>query len=248
MDQFNDLVVLRMMLDSSYDGLTYTNEDGIIVFSNEAYYRITGIADKQITGKSIYDLAQDGFPISQMVLAVFNTKETLSEVIKYKKSDKEVLVTVVPLYDCEGVFRGIVGNIRDLTSLNELRQELSLINAKYHEEKQKHEEINKELQRQMEKNKRLVERVNELVNGFGDFQFNFDSKYSHDLAELAYRISHVDSTILITGESGVGKDVFCRMVHNFSGNTKPYYKISCGAIPENLMESELFGYEPGAFK
>jgi PAS domain S-box-containing protein len=236
-----------MILDSSYDGLTYTNEDGIIVFSNEAYCRITGIGNEQIIGKSIYDLAQDGFPISQMVMGVFRTRETLSEVIRYNNSDKEVLVTIVPLYDNLGISRGIVGNVRDLTRLNELRNELLIINAKYSEEKQKHEEINKKLQMQLEKNKKLTERVNELINSFEHYELAINSKHSRYLAELAYRISHVDSTILITGDSGVGKDVFCRMVHKFYNKLKPYYKISCGAIPENLMESELFGYEPGAF-
>ncbi len=247
LDNFVDLNIVKMMLNSSYDGLTYTNEDGIIVFNNAAYCKITGINNEQIIGKSIYDLAQDGFPISQMVLGVFNTKETLSEVIRYKNSDKEVLVTIVPLFNSEGIFKGIVGNIRDLTSLNALRKELSLINAKYSEEKQKQKIINEELQKQLEKNERLAERINELLIGFEDFEFSAFSKHSRDLAELAYRISHVNSTILITGESGVGKDVFCRMVHKFYNNAKPYYKISCGAIPENLMESELFGYEPGAF-
>lgn len=247
LDKIINPEVLRMMLNFSYDGLTYTNQDGIIIFNNEAYCRITGINNKQIIGKSIYDLAQEGFPISQMALGVFKTRETLSEVIRYKNSDKEVLVTIVPLYDDENIFRGIVGNVRDLTSLNKLREELTLINAKYSEEKQKQEEINKELQMQMEKNKRLAERINELLNNFEDYEFAINSKHSRYLAELAYRISHVNSTILITGESGVGKDVFCRMVQKFCNKSKPYYKISCGAIPENLMESELFGYEPGAF-
>lgn len=74
-----------------------------------------------------------------------------------------------------------------------------------------------------------------------------NSKYSMKLTELAYGISNVDSTILITVESGVGKDVFCRLIHKYYNKNKPYIKISCGAIPENLMESELFGYEPGSF-
>ena len=68
----------------------------------------------------------------------------------------------------------------------------------------------------------------------------------HNLAELALRVSHVRSTVLITGESGVGKDVFCRMICRFAGSPD-YIKISCGNLPENLLESELFGYEAGAF-
>ena len=233
--------VMKFIVDSSYDGLTYTNENGIIIFNNKAYSDITGIQEEDIIGKSIYELGPQGFPVSNMVLKVFETRKTLSEVIQYKKSNKEVLVTVVPVYDEEGIFRGIVGNIRDLTSLNELRKELSLITAKYTEEKTKHEEINKELELQRQNNLILKEKINTLINSLDDDVGLLDnSKYSMKLTELAYRISNVDSTILITGESGVGKDVFCRLVHKLYNKNKPYIKISCGAIPENLMESELF--------
>ncbi len=68
-----------------------------------------------------------------------------------------------------------------------------------------------------------------------------------NLVELAKQIAGVNSTVLVTGESGVGKDVFCKLVHHFSQSKQPYIKISCAAIPETLLESELFGYEPGAF-
>lgn len=240
--------VMKFIVDSSYDGLTYTDENGTIIFTNKAYSDITGIQEENIIGKSIYELGPQGFPVSNMVLKVFETRKTLSEVIQYKKSNKEVLVTIVPVYDEDGIFRGITGNIRDLTSLNELRKELSLITAKYTEEKTKHDEINKELELQRQSNLILREKLNALINSLDDDMELLDnSKYSMKLTELAYRISNVDSTILITGESGVGKDVFCRLVHKLYNKNKPYIKISCGAIPETLMESELFGYEPGAF-
>ncbi len=239
---------MKRILDSSYDGLTYTDENGTIIFSNKAYADITGIQNEDILGKTIYELGPQGFPVSNMVLEVFKTKKTLSEVIQYKKSNKEVLVTIVPVKDEDGIFKGIVGNIRDLTNLNELRKELSLITAKYAEEKTKHEEINKELELQRQNNLKLKEKINALMDSLdNDIELLANSKYSIRLTELAYRISNVDSTILITGESGVGKDVFCRLVHKLYNKNKPYIKISCGAIPEALMESELFGYEPGSF-
>lgn len=247
-DKLKDLNVMEHILNSSYDGLTYTDEKGIIIFSNKAYTDITGIRDEDIAGKSIYQLGPQGFPVSNMVLEVFQTRKTLSKVIEYKKSNKEVLVTIVPVIDEKGIFRGIVGNVRDLTSLNELREELSLVIAKYNEEKIRHEEINKELEIQRKSNLQLKEKIDALLSNLDDdVDLISNSKSSIKLVELAYRISNVDSTILITGESGVGKDVFCRLVHKLYNKNKPYIKISCGAIPETLMESELFGYEPGAF-
>lgn len=247
LDELKKLNIMKTIIDSSYDGLTYTDENGTITFSNQAYEDITGIQIKDLIGKSIYELGPQGFPVSNMVLEVFKTRKTLSEVIQYKKSNKEVLVTIVPVSDEAGIFRGIVGNVRDLTSLNELRKKLSLITAKYTEEKTKHEEINKELEFQRQNNLKLKEKIDTLINSLDDMELLANSKYSIRLAELAYRISNVDSTILITGESGVGKDVFCRLVHKLYNKNKPYIKISCGAIPETLMESELFGYEQGTF-
>lgn len=243
-----DVNILERVIDSSYDGLTYTDENGIIVFSNKAYAEITGIDVADINGKSIYDLEPQGFPVSNMALEVFKTRKVLSKVIQYKKSKKEILVTIAPVYDEENSFKGILGNVRDLTSLNELRNELSLVTAKYTLEKIKHDEINRELELQRRKNLALKEKINALMGNLdNDMELLVNSKYSMKLTELAYRISNVDSTILITGESGVGKDVFCRLIHKFYNKNKPYIKISCGAIPENLMESELFGYEPGSF-
>ena len=84
------------------------------------------------------------------------------------------------------------------------------------------------------------------VDHMEDYDIVGRSKAMHNLAELALRVSHVRSTVLITGESGVGKDVFCRMICRFAGSPD-YIKISCGNLPENLLESELFGYEAGAF-
>jgi len=68
------------------------------------------------------------------------------------------------------------------------------------------------------------------------------------LVQLAVKIAKVDSTVLIQGESGVGKEVISKLIHKSSPRERgPFIKIDCGAIPENLLESELFGYEKGAF-
>lgn len=76
----------------------------------------------------------------------------------------------------------------------------------------------------------------------------FSSKKMEDLYLMAISVAKTNSTVLITGESGTGKELFARLIHNESERKdKPFFPINCGAIPENLMESELFGYEKGAF-
>ena len=74
------------------------------------------------------------------------------------------------------------------------------------------------------------------------------SKAMHDIFRMVDRIAHSDSTVLITGESGTGKELIARQIHQVSvGDTEPFIAVNCGAIPDNLLESELFGHEKGAF-
>ncbi len=68
------------------------------------------------------------------------------------------------------------------------------------------------------------------------------------ILEIAKQIAPTESTVLLTGDSGTGKEVVARYIHANSGRSnKPWYPVNCGAIPENLLESELFGHEKGSF-
>ena len=232
-----DPEILAAIMDSATDGFTYTDETGYIVYNNRAYSEMTGLPDEKIQGHNIHQLVKEGFPISRMMLEVFQSRETRSELIKYQAdSERLLLVTLSPVYSPDGRFRGAVGNVRDMTELMQLRQQMDITYLDYDREMQVKEKANRE----------LVQRINEMLHLMEDYDIVGRSKAMHNLAELALRVSHVRSTVLITGESGVGKDVFCRMICRFAGSPD-YIKISCGNLPENLLESELFGYEKGAF-
>lgn len=229
--------ILEAIMESSADGFTYTDETGYIVYNNRAYNELTGLPNEQIQGHTIDKLAKEGFPISRMMLELFETRESKTELIKYRAdSERLLLITLSPVYDKDGTFRGAVGNIRDMTELMHLRQQLEITYLDYDRERQEKDAVNRE----------LVTRINDMLQLMEQYDIVGKSKAMRNLAELALRISHVRSTVLITGESGVGKDVFCRMICHFSSRPD-YIKISCGNIPENLLESELFGYEPGSF-
>ena len=240
--QFDRLVesgVLDQILDTSYDGFTYTDETGTIAYVNRAYCEMTGFSEESILGRNIFELIQIGRPLARMSIKVFETRQPITELVRYQAdTNQEIMVTVLPFYEKgTDTFRGIVANLRDMTDLTGLRRELELSYLRYDEVVKQHEEASQ----------KLHQRLEELQVMLKDCDIVGESRQMRGLAELAYRIGSVQSTVLITGESGVGKDVFCRMVHKFSGPDKPFIKISCGATPDNLLESELFGYEAGAF-
>ncbi len=75
-----------------------------------------------------------------------------------------------------------------------------------------------------------------------------DSDSIREVCDMVERLAGSDLTVLITGESGTGKDITARLLHRHSPrHKKPFVKVNCPAVPESIMESELFGYEPGAF-
>ncbi|MEQ8237182.1 MAG: sigma 54-interacting transcriptional regulator, partial [Syntrophomonadaceae bacterium] len=122
----------------------------------------------------------------------------------------------------------VVCNVRDITELNLLRQELEKVQGLT----QHYENQLRTLQMQYNGSEKLV----------------VSSAKMRKLLEMVIRLAAVDSTILITGESGTGKELIAEIIHsNSSRHDKPLIKVNCGAIPENLLESELFGYEGGAF-
>lgn len=218
---------LNAIIESSYDGIYVTNGSGITLRVNSAYERISGIKREEVIGRHMKDLEDKGFYSQSVTLLVLDKKRPIT-IMQRIKGKKDVIVTGNPIFDEKGNIFRVVTNVRDITELNYLKNELEKtkrLTQKYHDELS-------ELRLQHVK-------LNSIIANSKSFK--------HALA-LALRAAKVDSNVLITGESGVGKEVIARVIHNESERRKgPFIKINCGAIPENLLESELFGYEGGAF-
>ena len=240
-DNFKELLdtgLLQIILDTSPDGFTYTDKTGYITYINKTYSKLTGLSEELILGNNVHQLMEQGYPVSRMMLEVFETRQPKSELIQYSMdTERQIMVSIAPVYDEARNFCGVVGSFRDMTELMDLRRKMETTYL----------EFDRELKARSEANKVLRHRIYEMLHLMEDYDLVGKSPQMRRLAELAYRICNVNSTVLITGESGVGKDVFCQMIHKFGGADRAYIKISCGAIPENLLESELFGYEPGSF-
>lgn len=214
---------LEMIIESSYDGILLTGPEGTIHKANRAHERITGVSSTEIAGKNMADLVAAGVYSRSIVDAVMREGKPVTMVDK-----KHFLITGSPVRDYDGKVLRIVINIRDLTELNNLKEQL-----------EQTKELSERYQGELTQLRGKLFKQEGLV---------FHSPKMRELLQVAARLAAVDTTVLILGESGVGKEIIARVIHSHSKRKDgPFITVNCGAIPENLLESELFGYERGAF-
>lgn len=211
---------LIMALESSYDGIHILDAEGNTLYINDACTRIEGLTKKEAIGKNIRQLVEDGVYSDSVTLKILETKKP-ETIIQTVKNGNEILATGVPTFRPDGTIDNIIVNSRDITDLNNLKRELS---ARENE----------------------LERLRLEQRQFGNVIAN--STAMKKVLGIALTVAKVDSTVLITGESGVGKGLLAQFIHDNSPRSKSHFiKIDCSSIPETLIESELFGYEKGAF-
>ncbi|WP_425449060.1 sigma-54 interaction domain-containing protein [Dethiothermospora halolimnae] len=216
---------LDAVIESSYDGIYITDGEAKTLKVNKSYERITGFSRENFIGKTMYELVQDKYISKSCTLLVLKNKKTTT-IQQELSTGKTILATGTPVFDEDGKIELVVTNVRDVTELIELRAEVERskkIADKYYLEL-------KEMRKQIIDNECLIVK---------------DHK-SREIIEKVNRVSKYDTTVLIKGEPGTGKKIMAKYIHKKSGrNEKPFIKVNCGAIPESLMEAELFGCEAG---
>ncbi len=215
--------LLDDILDNSYDGIYITDYTGKTILVNKAYERISGIPRTKLVGEYMDDLIARGILSTSITHDVVKRKEVITRT-QTNSNNKEVFITGSPVFDNNGNVRNVITNVRDITEIISLNKKLQVETDRA--------DLYKSQLMQESSHENIVCNSNE---------------FSAVLA-MAEKISRMDSTVLILGETGVGKEVVAQYIHKHSmRDGKPYIKINCGAIPQNLLESELFGYVPGAF-
>ena len=211
------------IFEASFDYLFVTDAEGRVTKVNSAYYRITGIKPEEVIGKTMYELVAQGFYDRSCSIEVIETLKPVT-FVQNIKTGRTVLVTGNPVFDDKGNLAYVVTNGRDITELNELKSAVE----------------HKEGLSQHYKTKYFN------LKGYGDYVVA--SPAMADLMQTVNQVAQFDSAVMITGESGVGKEIVAHQIHLQSPRKdKPYIRINCASIPDNLLESELFGYEEGAF-
>jgi len=218
---------LETIIQSSYDGIIITDSKGNVTKINQSLLRVTDLTEDFFVGKNTDDLyAQGVFSFEAVAKRARVEKNTITG-LQVIKTGKEVMVTSTPILDSQEEVIRVVTNVRDMSDIINLQEQLA-----------KSRELSSHLWTEFNK---LLEddlRSHELISR---------NPLMHQLLELTRRVAGSDATVLIQGESGVGKEVFAKLVHFWSQRKGTYIKLNCSALPSHLLESELFGYAKGAF-
>ena len=214
---------LEAIMESSFDGLWITNTQGVVVKINRAALRLTGLPREKVEGRFVGDLLDEGNFNDSVTLEVLRRKTTVT-MVQSLKSGKKILATGNPIYDAEGEVAFVVINDRDITLLDRMRRQLE----------------EREAQLEQFRSTLLEKQLEEM----SDDHFMCRSRAMKEVYEKALRVAPTNSTVLITGESGVGKSMLAKLIHAKSPRAQgPFVRVDCTAIPTSLFESELFGYE-----
>jgi PAS domain S-box-containing protein len=222
--------LLDALMGSSYDGICLVAPDGTFLEMNGAFERITGLARADWVGRTLTEMrATPGMARNSAALQVLNGGAPATTLVNLRGGEL-MLVTANPHHGPSGALESIILNVRNITQLNFLKRQL---------ERARGETDGAELEVS-----HLRTRLEQA--GFGSFVFR--SRVMTRILSTAFQIADFDLTVLIEGETGVGKGVLAKLLHRLGRRgTGPFIEVNCGAIPEALVESELFGYEPGAF-
>ena len=218
----------KLMVEYLGEEIFVSDGTGKILFVNPASVKMIGLPVDQIVGKSAEDLEREGYFSVSSTMEVVRQRKTVN-LLQKLKDGRTVLATSVPIFDKEqDEIIMIISTSKDVDAVNELLHTV---------ERQAVE---------IEKTKAEIHNLRESI--FEAEGFISGDPIMSELKDSLIRIAPLDVSVLIQGETGVGKEVVARSLHRLGRrNNGPYIKINCGTIPEQLIESELFGYEKGAF-
>jgi TyrR family helix-turn-helix protein len=212
---------LLRTLDAIDDAVFIDDDAGNALWINTACETLFEIEREKIVGVNVDQLEEAGIFTPSVAKMVRETGKH-ADIVHQNKFGKRILSTGVPVFGASGEVRFIITTSRDITELAELQNKLKTM-----------QDALKELE------------ADNKPFGPGIVAV---SPSMRDVMQIAKRLSEIDSTVLISGESGVGKGVIAELLHkNGARKDKPFIKLNCGAIPANLIEAELFGYEGGTF-
>lgn len=214
----------RRILNNMEDDVFITDEYGFVTYFNPRSEALMGVTAKDYIGHHVSEMIQDEIFPESLSMKVIATGEKQME-IQDLKTGIRIINSAQPVYDENGRLVQVLSTSKHIDEITE-----------------KVADLTQELASSNEQIRRLQKQV------IDNSDYVFESEPMQQIQKTLMKIAPSDITVLIEGESGAGKEVIADTVYKFSARKdKPFIKINCGTIPKDLMESELFGYEPGAF-
>ncbi len=222
-------VQLEAIFKSSSDGIWLCDGNGKILNINKASEKINAIKGKDVVGKNVREIVAEGLIDRSVTLEVLETGRQVSLLQNLKRTNKYLLVTGTPVFDQRGQISLVVVNERDMTQLNTMKEQLA--------------------QTRMETQRFKDELVELSLLELKEQEIIAQSEEMRQVLRVAIKLAKMEaSDILILGETGTGKGLLAKFIHHYSNRKdKAFIQINCAALPETLLEAELFGYEKGAF-
>jgi PAS domain S-box-containing protein len=219
--------MLEAMVEGAREGLCILSPQAIMLHSNQAGGELLGFQPEQVVGRPAHEIGVDcdfDWSIGGEVAAGRVTVSTIQTL----RNGRKLLVSGVPISSAGGELAYVVVTFREITGMGQVMSRLRDAAE-------------------------LVEQSRSTLAIVAGREPRLYDIVSHSPAmaavrETALQYAAVDSTVLLLGETGAGKGVFARLIHQASARSAgPFLEVNCGAIPEGLMEAELFGYAKGAF-
>ncbi|GGJ94615.1 sigma-54-dependent Fis family transcriptional regulator [Lentibacillus kapialis] len=209
--------LLEAIIQSSDEAISVVDENGNGLMINPAYTRLTGLSESDIIGKPASVDISEG---ESMHMKVLQTRRAVRRVhMKVGPGNKDVLVNVAPVI-VDGKIKGSVGVLHDVSEIQSLTSKLKRA-------------------RQIIRNLEAKYTFDDIIGSSSEMQIAL---------EQAKVGAKTPATVLLRGNSGTGKELFAHAIHNESDRKhNKFIRVNCAAIAESLLESELFGYEEGAF-
>ena len=216
------------IIDASSDGLFVCDDQGRILRVNPASARINHATPEQLIGRDYHDAAREGLVLlPSAALEALKSRARVS-LLQENRNGRKLISTATPVFADNGELIRVVVSERDITEFDRLQRDLEEQQARG--DRFRHQI--RDLQHRQLADTPLIARSPAMIKALNQ----------------AAKLSEVDSTVLLLGESGTGKELFADLIHNHSPRAaQPIVKLNCGAIPETLIEAELFGYRKGAF-
>ncbi|MDK9687710.1 sigma 54-interacting transcriptional regulator [Halomonas sp. LC1] len=226
-----DRRVLQTIVETANDHFFIVSGDGQIMDISPGAEAVYGVSREELLSSSVQQLQAAGVLKPSITMEVMRTRQP-AQLMQITGTGRRVIAEAYPVF-VNGTLERIISRSRDLTDLQLLQDEYALLQKRFSEH--------------LKRSQAAPDAEEQALDDALD-NLQVRSHVMREIALLLKRVAPSDANVLMLGESGVGKTAFAKQLHRWSQRCDgPFIEVNCAAIPENLFESEMFGYQPGAF-